>query len=163
MKQKIEDIISGEIPDGFIICGWTLKTNANSNYYDIVATWERKNTVSIIGNECFKFKIDFSLEEDAYENIDIDWYLEIFCIHSDFLVHCFSVIKSNHYFQNCDCGQKGIENCSYSSYNQKKDSFVIANHKKPSKKYGSKSMRIFNFLYKNNNKFNPQLLDPNYI
>ena len=162
-NNKINDIICGEIPDGFIICGWILKTNANSNYYDIVANWKRKKTVGIIGNECFKFEVDFTLEEDAYENIDIDWYLEIFCIHSNFLVHRNSVLKSNHYFQNCDCGQKGIENCSYNSYN--KGSFIINNYKKPKKKQGSsksKYEKYFDLLYNNNKRFNNKILDPDY-
>ena len=164
MKQKISDIISGEIPDGFIICGWILKTNANSNYYDIVASWERKKTVNIIGNDCFKFKVDFFLEEDVYENIDIDWYLEIFCIHSNFLVRPVSVFTSNHYFQNCDCCQKGFENCSYNFYNQKKYAFIISNHKKPQKKRDSMSnyAKIFDLLYNNNKRFNTKLLNSDY-
>jgi len=164
MKQKISDIISGEIPDGFIICGWILKTNANSNYYDIVASWERKKTVSIIGNECFRFKVDFLLEEDAYENVDIDWYLEIFCIHNNFLVRPYQVIKSNHYFQNCDCCQKGVENCSYNSYNQKKFAFIISNHKKPQKKRDPMTnyAKKFDLLYNSNKRFNTKLLDSDY-
>ena len=164
MKQKISDIISGEIPDGFIICGWILKTNANSNYYDIVASWERKKTVSIIGNECFRFKVDFLLEEDAYENVDIDWYLEIFCIHNNFLVRPYQVIKSNHYFQNCDCCQKGVENCSYNSYNQKKFAFIINNHKKPQKKRDPMTnyAKKFDLLYNSNKRFNTKLLDSDY-
>ena len=165
MKQKISDIISGEIPDGFIICGWILKTNANSNYYDIVASWERKKTVSIIGNECFRFKVDFLLEEDAYENVDIDWYLEIFCIHNNFLVRPYQVIKSNHYFQNCDCCQKGVENCSYNSYNQKKFAFIINNHKKPQKKRDPMTnyAKKFDLLYNSNKRFNTKLLDSDYL
>ena len=36
------NIICGEIPGGLTICGWILKTNANANYHDVVAKWERK-------------------------------------------------------------------------------------------------------------------------
>ena len=80
-------MICGEIPDGFIICGWILKTNANSNYHDVVANWERKKTIGIIGNECFKFKVDLIIEEkNINDDIEIDWSLEIFCIHTDCLV-----------------------------------------------------------------------------
>ena len=86
-NKKVKDVICGEIPDGFIICGWILKTNANSNYHDVVANWERKKTIGIIGNECFKFKVDLSIEEkNINDDIEIDWSLEIFCIHTDCLV-----------------------------------------------------------------------------
>ena len=164
VSNKISDVISGEIPDGFIICGWILKTNANSNYYDIVANWKRKKTVNIIGNECFKFNVDFFLEEEAYENIDIDWYLEIFCIHSNYLVRSICVFTSNHYFQNCDCCQKGIETCRYNTYNQKKYAYIISNHKKPHKKRDPMSnyAKIFDLLYNSNKRFNTKLLNSDY-
>ena len=42
-KNNINKInINGMVPDGFIICGWINKTNANSKPYDIILKWERK-------------------------------------------------------------------------------------------------------------------------
>ena len=84
-NNKIGDVICGEIPDGFIICGWILKTNSNSKIYDIIASWERKK-LQIIGNKCFSFKINLNAENVIYEDIEIDWILDIFYIHTDFLV-----------------------------------------------------------------------------
>ena len=123
MKQKISDIISGEIPDGFIICGWILKTNANSNYYDILANWKRKKTVGIIGNECFKFKVDLNVPKNFHGEIEVEWSLNIFCIHTNFLISenwNFTSKKYNHYFMNCDCTRDDKNDCYYYSfYNNK--------------------------------------------
>ena len=120
MNTKINDAICGEIPDGFIICGWILKTNANSNYHDVVANWERKKTVGIIGNECFKFKVDLNVEEkDINEDIDIDWSLEIFCIHNNFLLEYDKNNYrryQNHFFINCDCNSKSDDTCYYNQF-----------------------------------------------
>ncbi len=122
MKKKIDpvkDTICGQIPDGFIICGWIIKTNANSKPYDVIGNWERKKELQIIGNNCFKFKIDLENENNLEGDIDIDWTLEIFCIHTDFLVLFNSNISNNnkhneHYFLNCDCCL-GKE-CYYNGY-----------------------------------------------
>ena len=109
-KEKnsiIKDVICGQVPDGFIICGWIIKTNSNSKPYDVICNWERKKELKIIGNDCFKFKVDLKSENEIDENIEIDWILEIYCIHSDFLVEYNSNIHRNfkdiHYFINCDC------------------------------------------------------------
>ena len=123
MKQKISDIISGEIPDGFIICGWILKTNANSNYYDIVANWKRKKTVGVIGNECFKFKVELNVPGNFHGEVEVEWSLNIFCIHTNFLISenwNFCSKKYNHYFVNCDCTRDDKGDCYYYSfYNNK--------------------------------------------
>ena len=144
MKQKISDIISGEIPDGFIICGWILKTNANSNYYDIVANWKRKKTVGIIGNECFKFKVDLNVPTNFHGEVEVEWSLNIFCIHTNFLISenwNFTSKKYNHYFVNCDCTRDDKNDCYYYNfYNNKnfikkeKKDFII---KKTKKNFGN--------------------------
>ena len=111
-----ESVISGEIPDGFKICGWLIKTNANSKYYDVVCNWERRKELPIIGNDCFRFKVNLSQENNNYnKNINAKWIVDIFCIHEDFLVSNFSKTysfpKSNrHFFVNCDCDFK---QCNY--------------------------------------------------
>ena len=127
-NKMVKDVICGEIPDGFVICGWILKSNANSNYQDVVANWERKKTISIIGNECFKFKVDLNINEDINEDVDIDWSLEIFCIHTDFLVE-YNKNKSskkykNHYFINCDCNKSNDE-CYYNDFYKNKNFIKI--------------------------------------
>ena len=127
-NKIVKDVICGEIPDGFVICGWILKSNANSNYQDVVANWERKKTISIIGNECFKFKVDLNINEDINEDVDIDWSLEIFCIHTDFLVE-YNKNKSskkykNHYFINCDCN-KSDDECYYNDFYKNKNFIKI--------------------------------------
>ena len=127
-NKMVKDVICGEIPDGFVICGWILKSNANSNYQDVVANWERKKTISIIGNECFKFKVDLNINEDINEDVDIDWSLEIFCIHTDFLVEYnknkFSKKYKNHYFINCDCN-KSDDECYYNDFYKNKNFIKI--------------------------------------
>ena len=117
-KKIVKDVICGEIPDGFVICGWILKSNCNSKAYDVVGNWERKKEIQIIGEEFFKFKVDLSVDNDLeVEEVEIDWILEIFCIHSDYLLKCGKkdIIKNmnQHYFINCDCSKKENESCYY--------------------------------------------------
>ena len=126
-KKIVKDVICGEIPDGFIICGWILKSNSNSKSYDVISSWERKKEIQIIGDEYFKFKIDLTVENDINEEIEIDWILELFCIHSDFLV---SFNKKNnikdfnkHYFINCDCNKQESEECYYNTF-YKNENFI---------------------------------------
>ena len=159
--KKIIDVICGEIPEGFIICGWSLKTNANSNYYDLIAKWERKKTVGIIGNQYFRFVVGFKLdEEEVYEDVDINWYLEIFCIPTNYLVRNSWFPKSNHFFINCSCGEDA-DDCSYSNLNQKKESFIIENHKQRKKKPSSDSnqSKIYYFLFHDNKRFSNSLIN----
>ena len=123
-SKKVVDIISGEIPDGFIICGWVLKTNANSKVTDVVANWKRKKTVGIIGNEFFKFKIDLNVAENFYGEIEVEWSLDIFCIHTNFLISenwLFCSKKYNHYFLNCDCSRENNSDCYYYTFYQNKN------------------------------------------
>lgn len=80
-----KSIICGEVPEGFIICGWTISTNANSKPYDIICSWERSKELGILGTRYFKFKVDITGEKDFNENnIEIEWTVEIFCICSNF-------------------------------------------------------------------------------
>ena len=64
-----ESVICGEIPDGFKICGWLIKTNANSKNYDVVCNWERRKELSIIGNDSFKFKVNIIKEKNNYKKM----------------------------------------------------------------------------------------------
>jgi len=122
-EEKIQkkDVICGQLPDGFIICGWIIKTNSNAKPYNVICNWERKKELQIVGNDCFKFNIELNLENNIDENIEIDWILEIFCIHSDFLalydenIYCNNTNNINHYFLNCDCDK--INNYSECYYN----------------------------------------------
>ena len=119
-KKIVKDVICGEIPDGFIICGWILKSNSNSKSYDVISNWERKKEIQIIGDEYFKFKIDLTVENDINEDIEIDWILELFCIHTDFLVRFNKEnnVKdfNKHYFINCDCNKQEYEECYYNTF-----------------------------------------------
>ena len=137
-KIKMQDVLCGEIPDGFIICGWILKTNANSKSYDVLTNWERKKELQIIGSECFKFKIDLSAEEEIGENIEIDWILEIFCIHTDFLVKMnknkSSSNNNKHYFINCDCNSSSNEECYYNEFFNNNNNFVKMDEEKLKKR-----------------------------
>ena len=152
-KKIVKDVICGEIPDGFIICGWILKSNSNSKSYDVISNWERKKEIQIIGDEYFKFKIDLTVENDINEDIEIDWILELFCIHTDFLVRFNK--KNNvkdfnkHYFINCDCNKQENEECYYNTF-YKNDNFIKMdsdglqnrinkniNEKKSKKKFGN--------------------------
>ena len=104
-----KDIICGELSADFIICGWNIKTNGNSKPYDIICNWERKKELSIIGSNCYKFKINSYVENYKLgEDLEIEWILEIFCFHSDFLVsneknNYSYFMNPKHYFSNCDC------------------------------------------------------------
>ena len=126
-KKIVKDVICGEIPDGFIICGWILKSNSNSKSYDVISNWERKKEIQIIGDEYFKFKIDLTVENDINEDFEIDWILELFCIHTDFLVRFNK--KNNvkdfnkHYFINCDCNKQENEECYYNTF-YKNENFI---------------------------------------
>ena len=85
-----------------------------------MGNWERKKEIQIIGEEFFKFKVDLSVDNDLeVEEVEIDWILEIFCIHSDYLLKCGKkdIIKNmnQHYFINCDCCKKENESCYYIS------------------------------------------------
>ena len=77
-------IICGEIPENYIICGWSISTNANSKPFDLICTWERNKQLGILGTRYFKFKVDAT--GDKYyddNNIEIEWIVEIFCISSN--------------------------------------------------------------------------------
>ena len=116
-KRINKSVICGEIPDGFVICGWLIKTNSNSKPYDVICNWERKKELSIIGNDCFKFKVNVIDENNIDDNIEISWTVEIFCIHSDFLVKTKenNYINNDHYFVNCDCCCNN-SNCYYNEF-----------------------------------------------
>ena len=123
-NNKVIDVISGEIPDGFIICGWTLKTNANSKVPNVVANWKRKKTVGIIGNEFFKFKIDLNVAQNFHGEVEVEWSLDIFCIHTNFLISNNWLLcskKYNHYFVNCDCRREDSTDCYYYTFYQNKN------------------------------------------
>ena len=170
-EKKVDDVICGEIPDGFIICGWILKTNANSNYYDVIANWERKKAIGIIGNEFFKFKVNLAIEdENINEDVNIDWSLEIFCIHNNYLVEYNkkSEYKKNHYFINCDCDSQNKEECYYNNYYKNKITFTNSRkvNKKPKKKIVEKNQILpncekksknYDFLFNNHNRFNNKI------
>ena len=111
-----ESVICGEIPDGFKICGWLIKTNANSKNYDVVCNWERRKELSIIGNDSFKFKVNIIKEKNNYKkNVSAKWTVDIFCIHEDFLISNYSKLSfyrnnRKHFFENCDCD---LKECNY--------------------------------------------------
>ena len=79
--------ICGEVPDGYIICGWDISTNVNSKPYNIVCSWKRKKELRIIGSRYFKFKLDINIPEktNISKDIEIKWFLDIFYINSDYL------------------------------------------------------------------------------
>ena len=108
---KKEDIICGEVPEGFIIIGWKLKTNSYSKPFDVESKWEKEKDFKIIGSESFKFKVSISEKNNEYnEDMEVDWKLQIFRIHFNFLVKNDKYNgnydkmnnNSNHYFINCD-------------------------------------------------------------
>ena len=123
-----KDVLCGKLPDGFIICGWILKTDSNSLPYEILSNWERKKDLPIIGNNCFKFKLKMNFEENINEDIEVEWILDIFCIHKDFLVpynkkQIYQNLlnqKVEHYFLNCDCPQNYNDECLYNLLYQNK-------------------------------------------
>ena len=127
-ELKIKDVLCGKLPDGFIICGWILKTDSNSLPYEILSNWERKKDLNIIGNNCFKFTLHNDFEENINEDVEVEWILDIFCIHKDFLVpHNKKQIYQNmlnrndeHFFLNCDCPQLTNE-CIYNLFNKNKN------------------------------------------
>ena len=90
----------------------------------MVANWKRKKTVGIIGNEFFKFKIDLNVAENFYGEIEVEWSLDIFCIHTNFLISenwLFCSKKYNHYFLNCDCSRENNSDCYYYTFYQNKN------------------------------------------
>jgi len=127
-ELKIKDVLCGKLPDGFIICGWILKTDSNSLPYEILSNWERKKDLNIIGNNCFKFTLHNDFEENINEDVEVEWILDIFCIQKDFLVpHNKKQIYQNmlnrnveHFFLNCDCPQLNNE-CIYNLFNKNKN------------------------------------------
>ena len=133
-NNKKEDIICGEVPDGFIIVGWKLKTNSFSKPYDLDCKWEKQKDFNIIGSDCFKFKVTASEKNKEFkEDIEVEWKLEIFCIKYNFLIPYtnrfsgdFDYNKwSAHYFVNCICFQlynsdKNDGECFYNKENKKK-------------------------------------------
>ena len=111
-ETEKEDIIFGEVPDGFIIVGWVIKTNVNSKPYQLICYWEKEKDINIIGASYFKFKVKVIEEKNNYEDyMNVYWTLKIFCIHSDNLFTDYSKNYNNyyidddnkHYFSNCDC------------------------------------------------------------
>lgn len=57
----------------WILCGRVIKTNSNYKPNDAIGNWERKKELQIIGNDCFKFKVDLKNENNIDENIEIDF------------------------------------------------------------------------------------------
>ena len=122
-ESSKDDIIYGEIPDGFIICGWLIKTNANSTPYDVICSWEREKELNIIGGTCFKFEIKMIEEENNNDDyMEVEWILQLFCINCDYLIPYSSYYNyynqiEGHYFLNCDCykrmRKKKIDNICY--------------------------------------------------
>ena len=111
-NNKKEDIICGEVPDGFIIVGWKIKTNSFSKPFNINCKWQKEKEFNIIGSDCFKFNVSMiEKNNESNEEMEVDWKVEIFCIHYNFLVEykkfsSFYEKKKNdliHYFINCDC------------------------------------------------------------
>ena len=83
-----EDLyICGQIPDGCLICGWNLSTDANSKPYNIICSWKRKKELKIIGSRFFKFKVEVDISEikNFKKDIEIEYCLDIFYINTDFL------------------------------------------------------------------------------
>jgi len=80
--------LCGKIPNGYIICGWEISTDANSIPYNVVCSWKRKKEIKIIGSRCFKFKLDINLSEikDYNNDFEIEWLLDIFYINSNYLM-----------------------------------------------------------------------------
>ena len=119
---KINDIICGKLPDGLTICGWILKTDCNSLPDDVICNWEKKKELSIIGNNCFKFRINMNIENSINQKIEVEWALEIFCIHTDFLVPYHKIFKyknlkyGQHFFLNCDCCLNEKKECYYNEF-----------------------------------------------
>ena len=80
-----EDVICGEIPEGYIICGWIISTNANSKPNNLICSWERSKELGILGSRYFKFKVSASSEKEIDENgVEINWTVQVFCLNSDY-------------------------------------------------------------------------------
>ncbi len=144
-NNRVTSVICGEIPEGFIICGWILKTNANSKSYDVVGNWERQKQIQIIGNEYYKFKVDLNIENEISEDVNTDWILELYCIHKNYLISDEKGFNKknlkNHFFINCDCG--GENNVCYykTGYEyataQPVKTFPTSNNQKIKKNFGN--------------------------
>ena len=98
--------------------------------------------------------------------MDIEWSLEIFCIHEDYLLSSNNhkiPKKYNHYFINCDCDcHKKVEECCYNSFYKNKNYFIVEKpkqRKKTPKNLFSKlnQNNTHDFLFNNNKKFNDNL------
>lgn len=105
-ENKKKYIICGEILKNFLICGWRINTNTNSKEFDVICNWERKKEIPIIGNRNFKFNIIIP-ENQQFIDGEIQWNVDIFCIHSNRLNVAESEYiyfqTKGHYFLNCDC------------------------------------------------------------
>ena len=109
-KSSKNNIICGEIPEGFIICGWLIKINTNSKPFNVFCSWERKKELNIIGSSCYKFKLNIKREEKNHLDnyVGIEYILKLFCINCDYLIPYSSYYNyynqiEGHYFLNCDC------------------------------------------------------------
>lgn len=113
-------VINGNIPDGFIICGWRIKTNVHSQIEDVSCKWRREKEFSIIGSNSYKFIFEIESFQGSY--IKINCNCEIFCIHQDFLIpldsNKFNDNPNSHYFLNCDCCQSGYDKCYYLNFDE---------------------------------------------
>ena len=161
-ENEKKNFIYGSVPYGFIICGWEIKTNANSSPNKIICKWKRKKELSIIGSFCFKFEVDIIFDNnnnkndnfDNIDNIDVDIILEIYCIHKDFLVPLEEKFFNNnnnneHYFLNCDCCRK---KCYYKNNNKswrkltKDQYYKIVNEVEVEEKPKNNEISFINFL-----------------
>ena len=106
-------------------------------------------------------------DEDINEDINVDWSLEVFCIHNNYLVEYSKKndYKKSHYFVNCDCGREDKEECYYNNFYKNKTTFTInraitKKHKKkqiePNQTIPScgKKTKNYDFLFNNNNSIN---------
>ena len=173
-NNKKEDIICGEVPDGFIIVGWKLKTNSFSKPYDLDCKWEKQKDFNIIGSDCFKFKVTASEKNKEFkEDIEVEWKLEIFCIKYNLLIpqtkHFSDNFDNNkyssHYFVNCVCfkfynSDKNNGECYYNKENKK----II---EKLTKKYEEKLSKNLSIISledcKNNEKLYKDLKEVEYF
>ena len=136
-KTKKEDIICGEVPDGYIIVGWRLKTNSYSKPYNIDCKWEKQKDFNIIGSDCFKFNVSISeiseKNKQFNETMEIEWKLDIFCIYYKLLIpfdnnklYCNNKKrKNNHYFINCDCFKRFDDDNNGECFYNKKNEIKI--------------------------------------
>ena len=117
-----------------------IKTNANSKNYDVVCNWERRKELSIIGNDCFKFKVNIIYENNNYKkNVSAKWTVDIFCVHEDYLISNNSDSSKyedenynddrekkyrKHFFENCDC-HYGYDKCKYKLNNEEYEEWML--------------------------------------